>query len=150
MSLYLIQHGEAKSKEEDVKRSLSEKGRRDVERTACFLNKIGIKASYIFHSGKERAFQSAEIIGKYLGIKPVQEDYLSPLDDPGIWAKKLNSINEDIIIVGHLPHLSKLSSILLVGDPERELISFRMGGVVCLERKGSGWSISWMIVPELL
>lgn len=150
MNIYLIQHGEARSKEEDPKRSLSEKGKADAEKTARFLSKIGIKVSSIFHSGKERALETAKIIGKYLNIEPVQENGLSPLDDPGIWFNKIKEMNEDIMIVGHLPHLSKLSSMLILGDPEKEVISFRMAGVVCLNKKENVWTVAWMVIPELL
>jgi len=150
MNVYLIQHGEAKSKEEDPKRPLSEKGKADAEKTAKFLSRIGIKVSSIFHSGKERALETADIIGEYLGIEPIQKDGLSPLDDPNIWFNRIKEIDEDIIIVGHLPHLSRLSSMLILGNPEKEVISFRMAGVVCLTKKEDIWTISWMVIPDLL
>jgi len=54
------------------------------------------------------------------------------------------------MLVGHLPHLSRLSSLLLVGDPEKNIIAFRMAGIVCLRREEENWSVSWMIIPDLL
>jgi phosphohistidine phosphatase len=53
--------------------------------------------------------------------------------------------------VGHLPFLSRLASLLLVGDPERTLVRFRMGGIVCLTGGPStgGWIVAWMLTPEL-
>lgn len=43
MHLYLIQHGDAKSEQEDPARPLSDKGRRDVEKVAGFLSaNIGV------------------------------------------------------------------------------------------------------------
>jgi phosphohistidine phosphatase len=57
---------------------------------------------------------------------------------------------ENIMLVGHLPHLGKLASLLLCGDENAGLISFRMGGALCLERDGAGkWSVQWMIIPDL-
>ena len=54
-------------------------------------------------------------------------------------------------MVGHLPHLERLTSLLLTGSPDRRPVVFRNGGVVCLEKDGSGvWSLLWAIVPDLL
>jgi phosphohistidine phosphatase len=57
-------------------------------------------------------------------------------------------MNEDTVLVGHLPHLGSLASLLLCGDKEKNVIDFKMGGVVCLKRLNDGkWSVEWMIVP---
>lgn len=154
MNLYLIQHGQAKPKEEDPERPLSEKGGADVGKVAAFISKNAtITVGRILHSGKTRAQQTADILCETLhpsaGVKIAEG--LDPLDDPSIWAEKLAQVNEDFMLVGHLPHLSKLASLLLIGDPERSLIAFQMGGAVCLGRDDEGkWSVRWMIVPEIL
>jgi len=55
------------------------------------------------------------------------------------------------MLVGHLPHLSRLASRLICGDEERKVVSFQMGGVVCLERDAEGnWSVRWALTPELV
>lgn len=69
MRLYLVQHGEAKKEEEDPLRPLSERGREDVQRVAKYVEKLDIKASIIFHSGKLRAKQTAEILAEKLNIE---------------------------------------------------------------------------------
>jgi len=39
-------------------------------------------------------------------------------------------------------YFGKLAALLLVGDPERKVVGFRNGGVVCLERDEDGnWSV---------
>ena len=48
------------------------------------------------------------------------------------------------------PHLERLTSLLLTGNPDRRPVSFRNGGVVCLEKSGATWSLVWAIVPDLL
>jgi phosphohistidine phosphatase len=54
-------------------------------------------------------------------------------------------------VVGHLPFLSRMVSQLLCGDPERELVAYLPGSVVCLERSKAGqWTLLWMLRPELL
>jgi len=67
MNLYLVQHAEAKRKEEDPERPLSEKGRVDIRKVAVYIaGHINIKVSAIIHSGKTRARQTAEALAEYL------------------------------------------------------------------------------------
>lgn len=66
MKLYLVQHGEAKRKEEDPSRPLTNKGIKDAEKVAKYISKLEVKAKKIFHSGKLRAKQTAEIYAKHL------------------------------------------------------------------------------------
>jgi phosphohistidine phosphatase len=155
MLLYLIQHGEARKKEEDASRPLSDKGVRDAEKAAVYLSRLGIVVKDILHSGKLRAKQTAEIMARSLA--PVsfrnlaETDGLAPLDDPGTWDDRLKYMVDDIMLVGHLPHLGRLSSLLLCGDREKAVISFKMGCVVCMERDGEGiWSVRWMVAPDIL
>lgn len=149
--VYLVQHGEAKRKEEDPQRPLTEKGKSDTEKTAEFLARAGITVDRIIHSGKLRAKQTAEIIAGKLRVKNIEEDPgLEPLAPPEKWAKKLEALNEDVILVGHLPHLSLLASLLLTGDKNIQPVKFTYSGIVCLEKIGGEWKLIWMITPELL
>lgn len=153
MYLYLVQHGEAKSEQEDPSRPLSEKGIRDVRKVASFISqREKIEAECIFHSGKLRAAQTAGILSEYIqaGKGACEAEGLSPMDDPAGWAERLRGSGMDVMIVGHLPHLSRLSSLLLCGNPEAGIVNFKMGGVVCLKREEGKWSVEWMVVPEIL
>ena len=69
MRLYLVQHGEAMSKDENPERPLTAKGRKNVTKTAKFLKKKGIRVRKIFHSTKLRAKQTAQIIASLLGCE---------------------------------------------------------------------------------
>ena len=153
MKLYLVQHGVPKSESEDPQKPLSEVGKMEVEKVAQALKKAGIKVTNIFHSGKLRAKQTAEIIGDYLnpsgGI--LEAEGLKPLDPPEIWANKLSDFKDPIMLVGHLPHLQKLCSMLIIQDAEKPVIKFRQGGVVALEKDDKGnWIISWIVYPDFL
>jgi phosphohistidine phosphatase len=153
MRLYLVQHGEAKREEEDPARPLSAKGLQDITRVASYLSKLDVRLDAIVHSTKLRARQTAEVLYEYL--KPMKglsgKDGLAPLDDPAIWRERVTNSAENMFLVGHLPHLGRLSSLLLCGDPERSIIAFRMAGVVCLERDDNGtWSLQWMITPDIV
>jgi len=154
MRLYLVQHAEAKSEEEDPARPLTEKGLADIRKVARHLKEhADIKVAEIVHSGKTRAEQTAQVLAEALapprGI--AKAEGLEPLADPGLWAERLAKLDEEVMLVGHLPHLSKLASKLILGDEERKVVSFQMGGVVCLERDAEGnWAVRWALTPELV
>jgi broad specificity phosphatase PhoE len=67
MELYLIQHGEAKSKQEDPERPLTAKGAENIKKTASFFKQLPKRLDLIWHSGKKRAEQTAEILDETLG-----------------------------------------------------------------------------------
>ncbi len=153
MFVYLVQHAEAKSEQEDPSRSLSEKGMQNIKKVASYASQYNLKVHMIFHSTKLRAKQTAEVLSEHLksanGISEV--DGLAPLDDPAIWAQRLKDIPEDVILVGHLPHLDKLASLLLCGEKEKNVISFKMAGIVCLQRTDTeSYSLQWMVTPEVV
>ena len=151
MRLYLVQHGLAKAENEDPARPLSGQGREDVTRVAGFLSLFEKpKPSKILHSGKLRAQQTSEMLAEAWGGIPVEQSPdLSPNDDPSTWSAYLASMNRDLMLVGHLPHMQRLAGLLICGDPDREAIHFRNGGVVCLENHDTGWSVLWQINPTL-
>jgi len=154
LRLYLVQHAEAKSKEEDPSRPLSRRGREDMRKLAKYAEKhLEIQVKQIFHSSKLRAKQTAEILAKHVYPEKgatVAED-LEPLADPKAWENQLGETTEDVMIVGHLPHLSKLASDLLTGDKSKEVVTLRMASVTCLERDENGrWTVRWMITPEMI
>ncbi|MCS6817478.1 MAG: phosphohistidine phosphatase SixA [Blastocatellia bacterium] len=154
MYLYLVQHAEAKREEEDPARPLTERGWADIRKIAAFLEARSLPPlRVIYHSGKTRAAQTAEVLAG--ALKPSDgcqaTDGLDPLADPTIWLERVNAASEDLMLVGHLPHLDRLSARLLSGGTIGEgLVAFRMGGIVCLQREGTTWRVRWMIVPELL
>jgi phosphohistidine phosphatase len=149
MFLYLVQHGEAVSKEVDPERPLSDEGKDDVRKVASFIaSRVNIVR--LGESGKLRATQTAGILGDALGISPVQMDGLSPMDDPAICAGQINESTEGTMLVGHMPHMGKLASLLLGGSPEPNIVDFKSGSVLCLKRGEQGWSVQWMVTPELI
>lgn len=153
MKLYLVQHGEACPKEVDSERPLTERGREDVERLAAWLGRAGIEVARVIHSGKLRAAQTADLLAQ--SVAPLVElethDRISPNDDPGAIDWQRQTGGADAFVVGHLPYLARLVSLLLGGDPDRPSVAYLPGSVVCLESEAEGrWRIAWMIRPELL
>jgi phosphohistidine phosphatase len=153
MRLYLVQHGEAKSKEEDPKRLLTDKGVRDVANAGTFLKPRGIRVGVIRHSTKVRAAQTASLLASAIEAREgvVECEGLAPLDPVEPVCREIEGAEEDLMIVGHLPFLSKLASMLIAGAQETPVIAFQQGGVVCLDRsEDRGWTVRWMVTPELL
>lgn len=150
MFLYLVQHAEAKPETEDPQRGLSEKGMNNIRKVASFVSKLNLQVDEILHSGKLRAKQTAEVLAEALKVKVSETHGLAPLDDPHIWADKLKNIDRSIMLVGHLPHLGYLASVLLYGSKEKNVVSFKMAGIVCLKKEGESWSLNWMIIPEII
>ena len=154
MNVYLAQHAQAVSEQEDTERPLSESGRSDIKKVAAYIAAAGnVNVQDIFHSGKTRAEQTAEVLAEQVSPSKVCKaaDGLKPLDDPSVWAERLAQRTEDVMLVGHLPHLSKLVSLLLYRDVEKEVVEFQMGGIVCLGRDGSrNWLIRWMLIPDVV
>ena len=153
MKLYLIQHGEAKSEAEDPERSLTARGEKQIVDVSKMAGGLQIRPSKIYHSGKLRAKQTAEIIASALKIsaslvQPVSG--LNPNDDIHSWAERISKEKEELMLVGHLPFLEKLTSLLLCGDENARLVLFRYGAVVCLDQKGDkGWAVRWILTPEM-
>ncbi|AEA11678.1 phosphohistidine phosphatase, SixA [Thermoproteus uzoniensis 768-20] len=148
-TLYLAQHGKSFSEAEDSERRLTPEGAAETEKVARLLAVAGVKVAEVLHSGKTRARQTAEIFARHLGAPVREADGLAPNDDPRIWASRAEALTSDVLLVGHLPHLSRLASLLLVGDPQKEVIRFRYSGVVKLERGEAGWRLVWYITPEI-
>ncbi|HEX9757016.1 MAG TPA: phosphohistidine phosphatase SixA [Nitrospiria bacterium] len=152
MKLFLVRHGEAKLESEDPERSLTEKGRMEAERISQWAGKSGIKVKEIRHSGKKRAEQTAEIISKRIhppkGV--IRVTGISPNDDPFPIANLIDQEDEPLMLVGHLPFLSRLASHLLMNNSNCSLLQFPTAGMVCLEKIERQWSLAWAITPDLV
>ena len=149
MRLYLVQHGLAKSEAEDPERPLTERGAEEVRRVASHaVQGGGLRVPRVLHSGKTRARQTAEIWAGCLGVAVEPAKDLAPNDNPTAWAERLRSSKDDLLLVGHLPHLARLAGLLLTGRPDLAVVQFRPGGLVGLDRAEAGWAVSLVLPPE--
>jgi phosphohistidine phosphatase len=150
MDLLLMQHGEALQKQEDPARPLSERGRREVERVARAAARLDLRVPCVRHSGKLRAQQTAEIVVAHLDPAPALERVagLAPNDDPAAAVEALATAPAGTLVVGHLPHLSRLLSLLVVGDSGRALVSFRPGGLIGLGHEAEEWRLRLVLPPD--
>lgn len=151
MLVYLVRHGQAKSKNADPERHLTHEGMRDVRKIADSLKERGVRVSSIWHSGKTRAAETAHILASAVATDQtaIRHDGLAPDDDISLVEQELLRARHDVMIVSHLPFLPTLVSALLIGKKSPERSAFQPGGTVCLERdaSGKGWRTCWTLVP---
>lgn len=153
MRIHLVQHAEAKAEAEDPERPLTVRGAAEtawVAREAVGV--LGVRPTRVFHSGRTRARQTAEIWAALAGCGVEEAVGLGPNDDPAMWSARLEASSDDLdgaVLVGHLPHLGRLAALLVTGDAERPVVRFRQGGLVVLERHEAGWEVATVLPPSL-
>lgn len=154
MKLYLVRHGDALPKGQDPNRGLSDVGIAEVTSVAKFLSSADISSNAkVFHSSKKRAKQTASIISDVLKIHSIEEkDFLNPHDNPQIMFEEIIDTKEDTMLVGHLPYMEELLSLLVTGKTNISVGIFSTASIFCLEKSNTTdiWSIKWAVSPQLL
>ncbi len=153
MRLYLARHGRAAAPAVDPACGLSREGRGEITRLAAFIKPLSLRPAEVWHSGKDRAEQTAQILATALGGSPpvTQHAGLNPNDSLVIIAGEVEAEERDLMLVGHLPFMSLLSSYLLTRQGPPEVVLFRTGTVACLQRGSGGlWHLEWTVHPGLL
>lgn len=151
MALYLVQHGKSLPGEVDPEKGLSDEGIAEVKRIAKAALAHNVHVSAIRHSGKKRARQTAEHIGRILSISQIaQIAGMNPLDDVEEFAQPL-SPGANLMLVGHLPFMERLASWLTTGAIDFTVFKFQNGGIVCIDRlpDADRWTIKWALMPNI-
>jgi phosphohistidine phosphatase len=147
MDCYLMRHGEAVSGQPDQQRSLSNRGRAEVSAIAQRARNRGVLVAWIYHSGILRAQQTAEVVADVLlpaeGVREISGLY--PNDDPSTFKAQADEFAQSVLLVGHLPYLSRLAGLMTTGDSERFVISFAPATLASLTRQGDHWQFNWSL-----
>jgi len=149
MELYLIQHGQAKSKDVDPDRSLTDVGQQETRLMAEMAAKLDLDIVEIRHSGKTRAEQTANIFAGALALigAVVAASGLGPTDAVQPVGDALTKAGQSVMLVGHLPFMDRLAGYLVNGDPEDSAVAFRNSGIVCLAYQDGEWQVRWRLTP---
>ena len=144
--IYLVHHADAVGPEVEPQRPLSLSGRTHAESLAQQAAVKGVKPVAIWHSGKLRARQTAE---PFLRLCNPLADFaairgLQPTDPPTSIVDLLHSEERDVMLVGHMPNLPRLFTMLVKGD-ESVLLPFPLHGMIALERAGERWREVWRV-----
>ncbi len=152
MALYLVQHGLSLNKDVDPEQGLSEAGITATKRMAEVAKGYQVQVKTIYHSAKKRARQTAEIMAA--ALQPVngisEQNGLMPLDDVTQIAASMASADQ-LMLVGHLPFMVKLTSQLITGTPDTLIFQFQNSGIVCLDQEPENlsWFIKWTLMPNI-
>jgi len=150
MKLLLVRHGQAASELHDPEQRLSPTGKDEAKRLGALLKERMLVPAKIFHSGKARAKQTAEILAAALGVAEVAEKPgLKPNDPVTPIADELMSREPDIMLTGHLPHLGKLAALLLSGSENGPAPEFGSATCAVLKRTGKGDETKWSLVEVI-
>lgn len=151
-----MQHGLAATDEQDQARPLTAEGRAEVERVAARARAAGVRIDRCVHSRKLRAEQSAALIGAAVGATVEARAGLDPGDPPAAVAAWLareahERPGASVVIVGHLPHLERLASLLVTGREDARPLRFRNAALVRLvpDASGARYAVAWVLPPEL-
>jgi len=152
MAFYMVQHGLSLPKDQDPEKGLAPEGIEDVRRIAAVAQNYGVKVERILHSGKKRALQTAEILVEVLkpgaGIEEIGG--INPLDDVAAFAPQVD-FQANTMVVGHLPFLERLTSHLVIGQPEPIVFKLQNGGILCLDQIDNQNTpvIRWALMPTV-
>jgi phosphohistidine phosphatase len=157
--LYLVHHGDAVGPDIDAMRPLSDRGRLEVEKLARQAAARGTRPAVIWHSGKLRARQTAELFWRHCNpfASIAAMHGLQPADPVGRIVDAIRGehcdrshIDEggrDAMIVGHFPHLPRLLGALLTGNPEAAPADSPLHGIVAVAGDTGGrWREEWRLV----
>ncbi len=152
MKVFLLQHGEALTADEDEARPLSEKGIAQAKRAADFLKKLPFYPDVIFHSDRKRSSETAEIICFALGgVRMELRGGMNPNDDVAGMYKEIVSANRSIMLVGHQPFLGRLASRLLdAGKQNTVLIDITNASPLIFSRTDGGYVLDGYFKNEYM
>lgn len=152
MAFYIVQHGKNLSKDLDPEKGLSPQGIAEVKKIAQLAQDCGVSVTQILHSGLKRAKQTADILASYLkpanGVAEAAD--IKPLDDSEDFASRVD-LAADIMIVGHLPFLERLTTFLITGRQSPRVFKLQNGGILCLDRfeDSNTPAIKWSLMPNI-
>lgn len=144
--IYLVHHADAVGPDVEPQRPLSVTGKAHAEALAIEAARRGVKPAAIWHSGKLRARQTAEPflrlcnpLAEFSAVRGLQ-----PADPPS-WIKDLvTGEHRDVMLVGHMPNLPRLLTLLVTGT-EASLLSFPLHGAIALEPACERWIERWRL-----
>jgi len=135
MEIYLMQHGQALSEQEDPERPLSRDGIEQIQLSARAIQKMGLVFDIIICSPRRRSHQTAALVAeaiRYPYSDILESDTVLPQEDPEKIVNKLvKMIGDKVLLVGHLPNLSRVVAHLL--EVTGTIVRFENGGLACVE-----------------
>jgi len=142
-TLYLIRHAKSAWSEpniSDFERSVSKKGKKDINTIGSYLSLVGIKPQLILSSCALRAQETSDLLSKKINFTGerhyLRELYLTSVEV----IKEIISIQDDtidsIFLIGHNPQLHELANSM-IGE---HISKFPSLGIIAIEFEMDSWS----------
>lgn len=160
MNVFLMRHGDAEPASDgknDKDRHLTPEGEKSIVETLPGIRKLCGRLDYILTSPAMRALQTAAILAEDFKCLEFIEaaEALAVSGGEDKVAGALNKLigKDNILVVGHMPHLSDLARYLTAEGSDAE-IDIKKGGMVKIyiagfPGRGEG-AIRWIMSPEEL
>ena len=161
MNLFILRHGIAVERgtpgyTRDSERPLTAKGERRLWQVAEAMEALELSFDLVLPSPYVRARQTAMLIAEALEI-PKRLQLSSALTPDGNFKDLIKFLNsrkpapDDVLLVGHEPHLSGLISFLTTGK-ETHTVVMRKGGLARLSVEaltpGRCAVLEWLLTPK--
>ena len=159
LPLYFLRHADAEafSPEGDAQRALTMKGIAQAKRVGEFCARAGIAPAVILHSPYRRTTETAEIVGRHLGIKVAPAKFLVCGLQPMAAFDELHprrASNGGLMLVGHEPDFSEFIGTLIGGGAVAARIVVKKASLILVEadelRPGGGHLVFALPVKLLL
>jgi phosphohistidine phosphatase len=154
MELYLVRHGEAESNVPDAGGGgapLTEAGLAQVRRSAHFAARLGVRVAEIRHSDRLRAIQTAQEFERALGCPRRQVPGVGPDDDINPLRREAAGLQQNVMVVGHLPYLARIAGALLAQDESMPVVVFHPASLIRLDRRDDArWSLQLVMPPGVM
>jgi len=157
MELYFLRHGLAGSRSRwvgpDDERPLTDEGRARMEREAATIEALGLSLDVIVTSPLARAYQTAEIVARKVGLldRLVTDERLAH----GFGVRELRGVLYDhpgavvVMLVGHEPDFSLTVADLIGGGT----VAFKKGGLARVDARDVSLGdaeLVWLLPPAVL
>ena len=129
MRLFIVRHAKAAGGEPDEVRPLTKEGRKQARDLGRRFAADGIHPGAILTSPLLRARETAEAIGRAVGVDAEPDERLAPGADADAVRAATAERGEVVIVVGHQPDCGRIAAALS-GGPEP---AFPTAGVFAVE-----------------
>ena len=129
MRLFLVRHAEAAPGEPDALRELTPAGHDQARALGMELAANGIRPAVILTSPLVRARQTAEAVGRAVGVPVEIDERLGPGATVAGVEEAVDGRGETVLAIGHQPDCGRIAAELTGGPPP----DFPPAGIVAVE-----------------
>jgi phosphohistidine phosphatase len=135
MELYVIRHGIAEDAgpgQDDAERALTADGEKKLRREVKGLRELGWTFDRVLTSPWLRAKQTAKLLAPLADHDATETELLAAPPSRELMTLIADTKADHVAVVGHEPWLGELVQWLTLGDPHRDALVLKKGGVAWL------------------